>query len=107
LQSGKLSVSFTPNVSAIFGVLDMKTEANVANGVGSVGENQKCARQLFDHWLFKECNVGTRRHLWATFGLPIEEIRNHCDERHALRYVLKQIDGTATLPTRLHPREVV
>ena len=32
-----LSVSFTPNVSAIFGVLDMKTEANVVNGLRSVG----------------------------------------------------------------------
>lgn len=41
----------------------------------------------FEIWFFRECNEGTRRHLFAMFGLPIDEIRNHGTERHCLRYV--------------------
>ena len=48
---------------------------------------QEDAWRRFELWLFRECNEGTRRHLWAMFGLPIEEINNHGHERHALRYV--------------------
>ncbi|MBC2668774.1 hypothetical protein ACFOON_15090 [Novosphingobium piscinae] len=49
------------------------------------------AWRTFKHWLFRECNEGTRRHLWAAFGLPTDEIRNHGTEYHALRYVRRQL----------------
>ena len=48
---------------------------------------QEDAWRRFELWLFRECNEGTRRHLWAMFGLPIDEISNHGRERYALRYV--------------------
>jgi hypothetical protein len=49
------------------------------------------AWRTFRHWLFRECNEGTRRHLWAAFQLPTDEIRNHGDEQHALTYVRKKM----------------
>lgn len=46
---------------------------------------------VFRTWLFRECNEGTRRHLWAMFGLPVHEVRNHGDEAHCLRYVRRRL----------------
>ena len=45
----------------------------------------------FSTWLFRECNEGTRRHLWAMFELPVDEIRNHGIERHALKLVRRAL----------------
>ncbi len=46
---------------------------------------------ILRNWLFRECTAGTRRHLWAMFGLPIDEVRNHGHEEHCFRYVRKQL----------------
>ena len=48
-------------------------------------------------WLFRECNSGTRRHLWALFGLPVDEITNHGTEKHAFRYIRRSLEAAAAL----------
>ena len=42
-------------------------------------------------WFFRECNFGTRRHLFALFGLPLDEIRNHGHERKCLNFILSEL----------------
>jgi hypothetical protein len=41
----------------------------------------------FEMWFFRECNEGTRRHLFALFGLPLDEIHNEGVARRALRLI--------------------
>lgn len=58
------------------------------------------AWRKFDHWFFRECNEGTRRHLFALFGLPVDEIRNHGTERIALKHIRRRLAATKAADDR-------
>lgn len=57
------------------------------------------AWRKFELWLFRDCNEGTRRHLWSIFELPVDEITNHGRERQALRLVKQALTPLYAGPT--------
>ena len=88
------------NIEAIISALelqDLLEKPETVEEVALAWEPDK-AWDAFTLWFFRECNAGTRRHLWSIFCLPIDEIRDEGTERIAWKYIRDQIiamKGTA------------
>ena len=55
--------------------------------------DRDAAWKAFENWFFRECVFGARRHLYAMFDMPLDEIRTHGDERHVLRHIRRRLQG--------------
>ena len=58
---------------------------------------EPAAWRKFESWFFRECNEGTRRHLYAMFDMPLDEIRNHGHERHVLNHIRRKLQSADQL----------
>lgn len=64
-----------------------RIESELARLSNNTGEGGLAEKRLVG-WFFRECNQGTRRHLFGAFGMPLEELDTLGRERIALKHIL-------------------
>ena len=68
-------------------------------------ELEPAAWRKLENWFFRECNEGTRRHLYAMFDMPLDEIRNHGHERHVLNHIRRKLQSSDQLQALIEERD--